>query len=185
MRAILSKTGSNVVAKLSRSSSTGIVNVYSSQTALQPSDSGLPAERKPLKTILNLTTTVDTVQFNHDSQLLALASSQKKDALKMVRCRRLGHDIRLMCCSIGSFAELDGLCQLADATDTTWACHVGQLFEGEPICGDWQRCRQSFTVHAAELFAIAVVTVTEPFHCPWTYHMSATHDDERDYELCN
>jgi U3 small nucleolar RNA-associated protein 18 len=32
----------------------------------------------------NLTTRVDALEFNHDGQILALASRMKKDALKMV-----------------------------------------------------------------------------------------------------
>ena len=61
-------------------SKTGLVNVYGSECT--KSDlSGLP---KPLKTIGNLTTSISTMRFNHDAQILALASKSKKDQLKMV-----------------------------------------------------------------------------------------------------
>ena len=63
-----------------------------------PSQSG--AERKALKAIGNLTTSISCIKFNHDSQLVALASTSNKDALKLVsptsplrpvflHCRRL------------------------------------------------------------------------------------------------
>lgn len=43
------------------------------------------AERKALKAIGNLTTAVTSMRFNHDSQILALASRTNKDQLKLVR----------------------------------------------------------------------------------------------------
>lgn len=39
---------------------------------------------KPLKAIANLTTSISTLRFNHDSQLLAIASNTKKDQMRMV-----------------------------------------------------------------------------------------------------
>jgi U3 small nucleolar RNA-associated protein 18 len=43
------------------------------------------AERKARKAIENLVTPVTTMRFNHDSQLVALASKTSKDQLKLVR----------------------------------------------------------------------------------------------------
>jgi U3 small nucleolar RNA-associated protein 18 len=58
----------------------GFVNVYGSDGA---SSSG--GDRpKPLKTIGNLTTSISTLCFNHNSQLLAIASSTKKDQMRMI-----------------------------------------------------------------------------------------------------
>lgn len=37
---------------------------------------------KPLKTVLNLTTTIDSLSFNHDGQMLVMASRMKRDALR-------------------------------------------------------------------------------------------------------
>ncbi|GAA6006074.1 hypothetical protein JCM11491_002021 [Sporobolomyces phaffii] len=62
-------------------SSTGIVNLYdpsSNRTLLQG------AERKAKKAVENLTTSITTMRFNHDAQLLALASKTNKDQLKLV-----------------------------------------------------------------------------------------------------
>lgn len=56
------------------SSKSGIVNVYGSD-ATNSSSSLRP---KPLKAIGNLTTSITSARFNHDSQLLAIASNTKK-----------------------------------------------------------------------------------------------------------
>ena len=48
---------------------------------------------KPLKPIGNLTTAISTLRFNHDAQLLAIASNIKKDQLRMVR----HHSVRVVC----------------------------------------------------------------------------------------
>ncbi|KAI5476117.1 WD-repeat protein [Pseudohyphozyma bogoriensis] len=61
-------------------STTGIVNVYDASST--PKVNG--AERKALKAVENLTTTVTSMKFNHDSQILALASKTNKDQLKLV-----------------------------------------------------------------------------------------------------
>lgn len=58
-------------------SDSGIVNVYSTANLQQETP-------LPLKALKNLTTPVDDVLFNHDSQLLAMSSRLKKDALKLV-----------------------------------------------------------------------------------------------------
>ncbi|KAI0825295.1 WD40-repeat-containing domain protein [Trametes gibbosa] len=64
---------------LATGSRMGIVNVYGSDAA----SSG--AERpKPLKALGNLTTSITSLRFNHDSQLLAMASNVKKDQMRMV-----------------------------------------------------------------------------------------------------
>jgi U3 small nucleolar RNA-associated protein 18 len=73
---------------LTHSSTTGIVNVYdgaSHPTAGPPNALGAFPERKPLKAVMNLTTAVSSMRFNHDASILALASDQKKDQLKLVR----------------------------------------------------------------------------------------------------
>jgi len=63
------------------SSKSGIVNVYGSNASSSWSNSDRP---RPLKTIGNLTTSISTVQFNHDSQLLAIASKTLKDQMRLV-----------------------------------------------------------------------------------------------------
>ena len=40
-------------------------------------------ETSPVKTLMNLTTTVTDLQFNHTSELLAYCSKWKKNAFKM------------------------------------------------------------------------------------------------------
>ncbi|KAI8983300.1 WD40-repeat-containing domain protein [Trametes punicea] len=57
----------------------GLVNVYGPQAA-----SGATDQPKPLKSLGNLTTSITALKFNHDSQLLAMASNVKKDQMRMV-----------------------------------------------------------------------------------------------------
>lgn len=73
-------------------SSSGVVNVYSREgLAGQGSGGGrswatpaVPMAARPLKTLLHLTTAVDSLAFNHDGQILALASRLKRDALRLL-----------------------------------------------------------------------------------------------------
>lgn len=62
-------------------SESGVVNVYD-----QPS--GLPGPKttrpRPLKGIMNLTTPIESLRFNHDGQLLAMGSRWEKEALRLV-----------------------------------------------------------------------------------------------------
>ncbi|KAF6173044.1 hypothetical protein GIB67_006420 [Kingdonia uniflora] len=58
-------------------SGSGIVNVYNREEFLV-------GKRKPLKVIENLTTEVDFLKFNHDSQMLAICSSMQKNSLKLI-----------------------------------------------------------------------------------------------------
>ncbi|PWA52303.1 WD40 repeat-containing protein [Artemisia annua] len=58
-------------------SDSGIVNIYNN-------DEFLGGNRKPVKTIENLTTKVDFMKFNHDAQILAVCSSMKKNSMKLV-----------------------------------------------------------------------------------------------------
>ena len=58
----------------------GYVNVYGAgETFGTGSD-----KPKPLRTLGNLNTAISTLTFNHDSQLLAIASNDRKDQLRLV-----------------------------------------------------------------------------------------------------
>ncbi|TFK48043.1 WD40 repeat-like protein [Heliocybe sulcata] len=70
-------SGDNKGEYLAIGSSTGFVNVYS--RALSTSD-----KPKPLKTIGNLTTSISSLKFNHDAQVLAMASNTKKDQMRLI-----------------------------------------------------------------------------------------------------
>lgn len=61
-------------------STAGVVNVYDAALAAQ---SDAPA---PMKSIMNLTTPIDGLEWNHDSQILALRSHRLKDQFKLVHC---------------------------------------------------------------------------------------------------
>lgn len=60
---------------LAAGSSSGVVNLYKLPCGLNP---------KPEKTILNLVTSVSSLSFNKSSDILAMASNQKNDAIKLV-----------------------------------------------------------------------------------------------------
>lgn len=60
-------------------SSTGVVNLYD-RTVLDPT----VTRPKPIKAIPNLTTRVNNIVFNHDSQLMVISSQIKKDQLKII-----------------------------------------------------------------------------------------------------
>ncbi|KAG6371535.1 WD40-repeat-containing domain protein [Boletus reticuloceps] len=61
-------------------SNIGLVNMYSADSALSLDVPKL----KPLKTLGNLTTNISCLSYNHDAQLLAMASSVKKDQMRLV-----------------------------------------------------------------------------------------------------
>ncbi|OSD05741.1 WD40 repeat-like protein [Trametes coccinea BRFM310] len=72
-------TGDRSSKYLAIGSRMGIVNVYGSDAA-----SGNTERPKPLKALGNLTTSITSLKFNHDSQLLAMASNVKKDQMRMI-----------------------------------------------------------------------------------------------------
>ncbi|RDB27348.1 putative U3 small nucleolar RNA-associated protein 18 [Hypsizygus marmoreus] len=72
-------------------SNTGFVNVYGSDSFAPPSSSSttisateLGGTPKPIKHVANLTTAISTLRFNHDAQLMAMASQEKKDAMRLI-----------------------------------------------------------------------------------------------------
>ncbi|KAJ7052432.1 WD40-repeat-containing domain protein [Mycena amicta] len=62
-------------------SNTGLVNVYGSDALAEAS---FAAQPKPVKTIGHLTTAISTLQLNHDAQIMAIASREKKDAMRLI-----------------------------------------------------------------------------------------------------
>ncbi|ORE07015.1 WD40 repeat-like protein [Rhizopus microsporus var. microsporus] len=60
-------------------SSTGIVNVYD-RSVLEPES----INPKPFKVIESLTTRVNNILFNHDSQLMVISSQSKKEQLRVI-----------------------------------------------------------------------------------------------------
>ena len=65
-------------------SRTGFVNVYGSDATECSSDYASNTVPRPLKALDNLTTAISCLRFNHDSQLLAVASHTKKDQMRLV-----------------------------------------------------------------------------------------------------
>jgi len=79
---------SNTGSLFATGSNSGVVNVYDRQesSAAHVAASRPTAARpaSPLHTFMNLTTTIDSLAFSPDSQLLAMGSRMKKDALRLV-----------------------------------------------------------------------------------------------------
>mmetsp|Transcript_26198 Transcript_26198/g.25053 ORF Transcript_26198/g.25053 Transcript_26198/m.25053 type:complete len:606 (-) Transcript_26198:36-1853(-) len=58
----------------------GVVNIYDGGR----SNSGYETMRKPIKSIMNLQTSIDLMKFNHDGQILAMSSHREKNSLKLL-----------------------------------------------------------------------------------------------------
>ncbi|KAJ7914868.1 WD40-repeat-containing domain protein [Mycena leptocephala] len=65
-------------------SNTGLVNVYGSDSFEHGDAASFTTQPKPVKTIGHLTTAISTLRFNHDAQVMAVASRDKKDALRLI-----------------------------------------------------------------------------------------------------
>lgn len=61
----------------------GVVNIYQAITQLKGKTP------HPSKSLMNLTTAITEMKFNHDGQILGIASRSKKNAFRLVRCDRL------------------------------------------------------------------------------------------------
>lgn len=59
-------------------SSSGVVNVYSSDACLQESNP------KPIKAIMNLLTPISSLRFNSTTEILAIASNAADEAVRLV-----------------------------------------------------------------------------------------------------
>lgn len=46
------------------------------------------ASPRPIRELMNLTTEITNIAFNHDAQMMAVSSSKKKDAFRMVSTER-------------------------------------------------------------------------------------------------
>lgn len=60
--------------------SSGVVNVYDADVVL----TGSAEEVKPRKSIMNIVTSIGSLKFNHSSDILAMASSEQPNAIRLV-----------------------------------------------------------------------------------------------------
>jgi U3 small nucleolar RNA-associated protein 18 len=63
---------------------TGVVNIYDRNSGGSEGPGQETRTAKPVKELMHLTTAVDSMKFNHDQQILAMASSKERDSLKLV-----------------------------------------------------------------------------------------------------
>jgi U3 small nucleolar RNA-associated protein 18 len=66
----------------------GVVNLYDDKNAptynMRRTISAINANRTPVKSIMNLTTSADNLCFNHDGQILALSTRRETNGLKLL-----------------------------------------------------------------------------------------------------
>ena len=75
-------------------SEAGVVSAYARPDAgFEPSATffSAPPAPAPLRAIMSLTTSIDSLAVSHDSQILAIASKWSKDALRLARLQRPSH----------------------------------------------------------------------------------------------
>ncbi|KAI8100834.1 hypothetical protein M9434_005219 [Picochlorum sp. BPE23] len=77
----IAANGNSMIAAGSKS---GIVNIYKDVSSTSQTSSMGPELIPPFKSLPHLTTTVDSMCFNSDGQLLAMASRMKRDALRLI-----------------------------------------------------------------------------------------------------
>ena len=68
-------------------SASGVVNIYDRRVSFSgkgPGALGTATNPKPVKTVESLVTSINTLEFSHDGQVLCIASKIKKDALRLV-----------------------------------------------------------------------------------------------------
>ncbi|KAF9269142.1 WD40 repeat-like protein [Marasmius fiardii PR-910] len=82
-RVFAGTTGSSRDGILSVGSASGLVNVYDSTAFSGSLIANETKHPKPMKTLSNLVTPISTMRFNSDGQVLAVASREKRDALKL------------------------------------------------------------------------------------------------------
>lgn len=134
-------------------SKSGIVNLYDDAGSPVGAERVDGRERKAVKMVDNLTTSVGTVRFNHDSQVMALASRVKKDQLKLVRSfishspRSLVLMDRLVTCA-GASPIGHGVQQLADVGHSARARLRRRVLPGRWPSGDRQLQGQGAAVLA-------------------------------------
>eukprot|EP00045_Choanoeca_perplexa_P006454 m.54850 g.54850 ORF g.54850 m.54850 type:complete len:352 (+) comp13647_c0_seq1:416-1471(+) len=63
-------------------SESGVVNLYNADCLKQENPT-------PMKAIMNLTTKIDSLKFNHDGQILAMASQETKRAVRLIHTASL------------------------------------------------------------------------------------------------
>lgn len=134
-------------------SESGTVNVYDGSTA---SEEQTEKAWAPVKELGNLVTRTTTLSWNHDGQMLAVASRNKKDALKLVS---LG--VPLLVCAAADGRPLAGacslaqrLCQLADRRHAARPRHRRALLGRERVCGSGKQPRPRAALLAAALRAM-------------------------------
>ena len=151
------------------SSTTGVVNVYDANEITSSVNTSIDASEglfagaspRPIRELMNLTTEITNIAFNHDAQMMAVSSSKKKDAFRMVsteRRRRRGKrelplTVNLRLGFVVPPAIRYSVHELADLVHPTRCCHMFRLFGGERVCSDGEYSRKDSFVQRRALQA--------------------------------
>lgn len=141
----------DVVIHLVISSKVGFVNIYGPDAA-----SGGADRPKALKMLGNLTTSISTVRFNHDAQLLAVASSVKKDQMRMVCVLKASDAHGAHSRYLDSPTLSDRLLQLADVEHAFGPCYQCGLLVGQRVRGHRKQPWTGIAIPSARLQLIII-----------------------------
>ena len=136
------------IARLFRSTS-GFVNVYGSDSFSVPNNFSTTTADNPklIKALGHLTTPISTLGFNHDTQLLAMASKDKKDSMRLVRCSFSGTCISFLALTAllftGASSISDGFCKLAHVKYATGTRNSYRFLTTQRVYCYWKYSRES------------------------------------------
>jgi hypothetical protein len=109
------------------------------------------ASPRPIRELMNLTTEITNISFNHDAQMMAISSSKKKDAFRMVSTERRRRGKREL--PLTAPAIRYGVYELADLVHPTRSSNMFRLFGGERVRSDGEHSRQDSLVQRRALQA--------------------------------
>lgn len=150
------------------SSTTGVVNVYDANEITSSVNTSIDASEglfagaspRPIRELMNLTTEITNIAFNHDAQMMAISSSKKKDAFRMVSTERRRKNRELPLIVKQSFVLIVvplafrySVYELADIIHPTWGCHMFRLFGGKRVRSDGEYSRKDSLVQRRALQA--------------------------------
>lgn len=144
-------------------STTGVVNIYDSNSITQGLDEGSQRANemlsdyapKPIRELMNHTTAITSVSFNHDAQVMAIASSKKKDAFRVVSWNSVSNeDLVLNWYHVDPPAIRYNLQQLANQLHPSRSRHMYRLFSTERIYRHRQYKRESSAVRSRALWSM-------------------------------
>ena len=121
--------------------------------------SSLPGAPSVKKTLQNLTTSISTLSFNHDSQLAAMASNVKKDQMRLVSAwsPSYAHQVTYRV-STGPSPVINSVLKLANVEHTLRARHFRRLLTKRGVYRGRKQQRPCLAVSISTLCIFTIVT---------------------------